>query len=229
MLDKITPKTALIVGASGLIGGHLLQYLLRSNRYSEVKIVVRKQLEIEHPKLQQIILNFDDDSAYDLRLKADEVFCTLGTTIKKAGSEEAFRKVDFSYPLQFAKTAKRLEARCFCIVTALGANEKSGIFYNRVKGEIERELQNLNLNQVIVFRPSLLLGNRAENRAGEKIAIILSKIINPIMIGPLRIYRAIEAQVVAWTMQYMVQKENSPYRTLESAEIQHIYDTHSQS
>ena len=161
-------KVALIVGTSGLIGGQLLELLLAEDHYANVIAVSRKPLALIHPKVENLIVDFNRLSEYATRLKADDVFCCLGTTMKQAGSETAFRKVDFEYPLQIATITKAAGASQFLLITALGANKKSSIFYNRVKGEVEAAIGELAFKTYHVFRPSFLQGDRIEKRIGEQ-------------------------------------------------------------
>ena len=213
-----TLKTALLTGATGLVGKQVLQNLLNSDVYKEVKILTRKATGIQHKKLTEIFFDFDNPDAS--LVKADDIFCCLGTTIKKAGSEEAFRKVDFLYPVQVGRAGKLNGSGQYLIVTSMGADSKSMIFYNRVKGEVEKELTDLQFNTLHILRPSLLLGDRGETRLGEKIGEVLSRIANPIMVGPLKKYAAIEAVKVA---NAMVNFARLPHKGLfihDSAELQ---------
>ena len=194
-------KTALVVGATGLIGKHLTIKLLTNNFYSKVKVLIRKPLNINHPNLEQII--FDFDSLDPSKIIADDIFCCLGTTMKQAGSKAAFYKVDFTYPFAIAKAALENGAKQYLIVTAMGADEKSIIYYNRVKGEIEKAISDLHYPTLLIFRPSMLLGEREEPRMGEKIGKILMKAINFII--PKR-YKAIESEKVANAMLILAQK-----------------------
>ena len=191
-------KTALLIGATGLIGGQLLTKLLHSPFYSKVIVLTRRALDLRNTKLTEVIFDFDRPDAS--RIMADDIFCCLGTTIKKAGSRETFKKVDFEYPLKVAKLAKLNGANKYIIVTAMGADPKSGIFYNRVKGEIESELKQLNFDSLHILQPSLLLGDRQESRTGEKIGEVLAAVFRPIMLGPLKKYRAIDSEKVANAM-----------------------------
>jgi len=188
-------KTALIAGATGLVGGHLLTLLLSGDRYDRVIAVTRKPLP-EHPRLTQIKIDMADASAY-ASLRADDVFCCLGTTIAVAGSKEAFRKVDFVYPSVLAKAMVARGASQYLIVSALGANKDSSIFYNRVKGEVEKDIQAAGYIAVHVYRPSLLLGNRTEKRSGEDAAKVFYRIFGFLI--P-RKYKGIEASKVAQAM-----------------------------
>ena len=159
-------KTAIIAGASGLTGSYLLQQLLKSSKYSEVKALVRRPLDIEHPVLKQIVWDFENSDPEELR--AHHVYCSLGTTMKKAGSKDAFKKVDYEYPLQLARMAYEQGAEKFALVSAMGANSKSMFFYNRVKGELEADLKKIPFEAIYIFRPSMLLGPRQEFRLGEE-------------------------------------------------------------
>ena len=159
-------KTALISGASGLTGSYLLKLLLESKAYNRVKILVRKPLDIEHPLLHQIVYDYENPNSE--ALKADHIYCCLGTTIKKAGSKEAFRKVDYEYPLQIARLAHQNGAEKLALISAIGANPGSKIFYNRVKGQVEEAIKEIPFEATHIMRPSMLLGKRDEFRFGEE-------------------------------------------------------------
>jgi uncharacterized protein YbjT (DUF2867 family) len=239
-----SPHTALIVGASGLVGSYTLQRLLTAEDkgkplYERVIALVRKPLQVhdttivpphaEH-RLQQCVLgSFGDSSVLQEHLQQyaplHHIYCTLGTTIRTAGSQEAFRAVDCSYPLAIAQAALSLGATRFGIVTALGADAHSTIFYNRVKGEVESALQELPYEALRILRPSLLLGKRQEFRLGERVAVVLSPLMNALLIGSLKRYRAIEASVVAWSLVAALQDHRSGVWILENDTIQHLYDT----
>ncbi len=208
-------KTALVIGATGLIGKHLTIKLLKSNFYEKVKVLVRKPLDINHPNLEQIIVDFDNlDTS---KIIADDVFCCLGTTMKKAGSKPAFYKVDFTYPLEVAKAALSNGAKQYLIVTAMGADEKSMIFYNRVKGEIEKALSDLHYPTLLIFRPSMLIGERDETRLGEKIGEILMNSLSFLI--PEK-YKAIEGEKVANAMLTLAQKGIKNKDIFESGTLQ---------
>jgi uncharacterized protein YbjT (DUF2867 family) len=193
-------RTALIAGASGLVGSHLLRMLLQSDRYSQVISVGRRELAIIHPKLDQQIVDFDHLQKSASELAADDVFCCLGTTIKKAGSKEAFYKVDHTYVTQLAEVTLRRNASQFLVVSAMGADAGSRIFYNRVKGEMEQDVRALGFTSLHIFRPSLLLGEREEHRTGEAIGAKIMRPLTALMLGPLRKYRPIKAETVASAM-----------------------------
>ncbi len=194
-------KTALIVGATGLIGGHLTRKILNHPSYSKVKVFVRKPLDLQHLKLEQIVVDFDKLNAS--LVLADDIFCCLGTTMKQAGSKEAFYKVDYTYPLEVATSALANGAKQYMIVTAMGADAQSMFYYNRVKGEIEKALTDLDYPALIIFRPSLLLGERKESRSGEGFATIIMKTFDFLI--PAK-YKAIKGETVADAMLAMAQK-----------------------
>ncbi|HZW83835.1 MAG TPA: NAD-dependent epimerase/dehydratase family protein, partial [Candidatus Deferrimicrobium sp.] len=136
-------KSALLVGASGLVGGELLRCILNGQEYSKVLILVRKPLGIKNPKLEERVIEFEDLERYKDCFKVEDVFCCLGTTIKSAGSQEAFRKVDVDYPLEMARLAKEMQVKKFLIISSMGANHKTSIFYSRMKGLLELKLKEI--------------------------------------------------------------------------------------
>lgn len=211
-------RTALIIGATGLIGQQLLTKLLHSPYYDQVIALTRKPLEVKNTKLKEIIFDFDKPNPS--LVVADDVFCCLGTTIKKAGSKEAFKKVDLEYPLSVASMALQNGAEKFLIVTAMGADEKSSIFYNRVKGEVEMGLENLKYDSLHIFRPSLLLGNRKESRFGEKAGEVVMTVFKPLLLGTLKKYRAIDSEKVANAMLTFAKKSEKGVFIHDSGEMQ---------
>ncbi len=182
------------------MGGFLLRQLLASPEYDRVVALGRRPLELSHARLVPVTADFAglDKVAADLR--CDDAFCCLGTTLKQAGSQEAFRAVDHGAVLAFAWAARRNGAGRFFVVSALGANARSRFFYNRVKGETEAALAVLSFNTLGIFRPGLLLGPRREDRPGERLGAAVMWLADPLLHGPLRKYRAIEAEVVARAM-----------------------------
>jgi len=218
-MDSGTPlKTALVIGATGLIGKQLVDRLLNSDRYTEVRVLVRKPLYNPNSKLVEVSYNFAQPDA--LQVIGDDVFCCLGTTMKQAGSREAFYAVDYEYPVQTARFARQNGATQYLIVSSMGADPKSVFFYNRVKGEVEEALGAAGFDSLHIFRPSLLLGNRNERRIGEKIGETVMRIFKPIMVGPLQKYRAIDSAKVANAMLAFASKEQSGVFVHESDELQ---------
>jgi uncharacterized protein YbjT (DUF2867 family) len=217
VLTEITKimKTALVVGSTGLIGNLLTIKLLESKIYEKVKTLVRKPIALQHPDLEQVIIDFDKIDAS--KIVADDVFCCLGTTMNKAGSKAAFYKVDFEYPLTIAKMALANGAKQYAIVTAMGADQKSMFYYNRVKGDIEKALSELNYPNLMIFRPSMLLGDRGEQRAGESIGKVMMGLFD--FMTPKK-YKAIQGEKVANAMLQNAQKGLSGKHILESDILQ---------
>ncbi|HEX4600349.1 MAG TPA: NAD-dependent epimerase/dehydratase family protein [Gemmatimonadales bacterium] len=193
-------RTALVAGASGLVGGQVLQALLADADYERVTTLSRRTLPVAHRRLVQRVCDFDHLAAVTDFPRVHDVFCCLGTTIRQAGSREAFRKVDLSYVLELARVAVRYRAGQFLVVTALGADPHSRIFYSRVKGEVEEGVRRLQFDAIQIFRPALLLGRRASPRVGEGIAALLSPLVSWVLMGRLRAYRPIRAATVARAM-----------------------------
>lgn len=192
--------TALIAGASGLVGSCLLRQLLDAPEYDRVIALGRRPPDLVHPKLVPILTDFTALEKVTANLSCDDVFCCLGTTIKRAGSRANFRAVDHGAVLALAWAARRGGARRFFIVSSLGADAASRIFYNRVKGETEEALRVLGFSTLGIFRPSLLLGPRREFRLGERVSAAILWLAEPLLLGRLRQYRAIRAEVVARAM-----------------------------
>jgi uncharacterized protein YbjT (DUF2867 family) len=213
-------KTALIAGATGLVGNELLKLLIASDEYETVYSVTRKPANLTSDKLKEFQIDFNDLDKLRLPSPPHHVFCTLGTTIKKAKTKENFRKVDYDYVVKLASLAKSLGTEKFLVVSSLGANAKSSIFYSRVKGEMENAIHDLNLPQTFVFRPSLLMGDRSEKRAGEKTAIAVYKVLDPLFIGKLKKYKGIRIEKVAKAMIETASKNDQKFQIIESDEIQ---------
>ena len=213
------PKTALLAGATGLIGSHLLPLLLASERYSKVLVVGRRPLPQVHPKLVQIVTDFDQLEEHRLRLIADDVFCCLGTTLRQAGSKQAFYKVDYLYVVQLAALAASNFAAQFMVVSSLGADAESRVYYSRVKGEMEAAVRQTPFRAIHIFRPSLLLGNRAAPRLGERLTAAALALMRPLLLGPLRAYRAVPAATVAVAMLRAAEDDGGGIRVHESTEF----------
>ena len=214
-------RTAWIAGATGLVGGQLLDRLLEDPTYGRVVSLGRRGLERAHLKLESKVVAFDQLDAVDLP-RADDVFCALGTTIRRAGSQQAFRRVDYDYVMALARRAVETGAAQFLVVTAIGASPRSRVFYSRVKGEVERDVAALPFRAVHVFRPSFLTGERAENRPLERLGIPLFRAIGPLLVGPLRRYRAIAGATVARAMRSAALAGVSGLRVYESDEIERM-------
>lgn len=216
-------KTAIIIGGTGMTGSHLLKILLTSDVYEKVISFVRSHTKISHPKLVQHVVDFDNPESYQDLIEGNDMFCCLGTTIKKAGSQEAFEKVDLTYPVQFAKAAAIKGVKQYSIISSIGANPQSNNFYLRTKGRCEEELRRLAFQSTSIFRPSLLLGNRKEFRLGEKIGEFFIKIFSVFFIGKLKKYKAIKSKSVAYAMYSIAQSNTVGYHVYESDEISDIF------
>lgn len=210
-------RTALVTGCTGLTGSRLLELLLEDSDYDRVIAVTRKPLSISHPKLTSVVVDFDKLEASAAALRCDDVFCCLGTTIRQAGSQEAFRKVDFVYPLEIGRITRAHGASRYFLLTALGSDAQSRIFYNRVKGEVEKAIQNLHFTTLHIFRPSMLLGPRTEARSGEFIGKVVMRIFD---FAIPRKYKAIEASKVARAMVDAAHTTGSGVIIHDSAEMQ---------
>lgn len=185
-------KTALLLGASGLVGSHLLQQLLDNPQYNQVVALVRRPLEVQHPKLRQEVVDFDQpDPAV---IQGDDIYCALGTTLRKAGSKEAQYKIDCTYPTVFGQIARQNGVRQYLLVSSVGADAKASGFYLKTKGELENNLQAMGFDCFVSARPSFLLGDRSEFRLGEKIGIGIATVLAPLL--PKK-YRGIQASTVA--------------------------------
>jgi uncharacterized protein YbjT (DUF2867 family) len=193
-------RTALVAGASGLVGGHLLRLLLADGRYARVITLGRRPVPTRHPQLDQRVVDLAALDALGDFPAGDDVFCCLGTTIKTAGSQQAFRKVDYDYVLGFARAGQRAGAAQFLLVSALGADPASRIFYSRVKGEVEAAVRQLPYRGIQIFRPSFLMGERAQVRLAERLAVPVARAMGPLLVGSLRRYRPIQAADVARAM-----------------------------
>lgn len=207
-------KSAIIIGGTGLVGKKISRLLLADKRYSLVKMLVRKPIDIIYEKLELITFKFDEpDSSV---LMADEVFCCLGTTIKDAGSKKAFYKVDFEYSVTLAKMAYNNGCRKFAIVSSMGANKNSTLFYNKTKGQAEAAIKEIGFESCFIFRPSLLLGNRNTPRLGESIAKFFMTNISFLL--PVK-YRPIHSNLVAQAMQYAMNSNLTGFHIFESDKI----------
>ncbi|BBX75498.1 NAD(P)H-binding protein [Mycobacterium shinjukuense] len=189
-----------MAGASGHVGGQLLRLLLADPTWDRVHTLVRRPGGSEEAKLVEHVVDFDDLDPHIGLFAGADVFCCLGTTMAKAGSREAFRKVDHGYVVKLAQLASDGQARQFLLVTAIGASARSPSFYSRVKAEAERAVSAMTLPTVHIFRPSLLLGSRAEGRRAEDLGKVLVPLVSPVMVGPLARYRPVHPDAVARRM-----------------------------
>jgi uncharacterized protein YbjT (DUF2867 family) len=210
-------KTAIVIGATGLVGHYLLDLLLQDPSYRTIITFARRHIDRDHPKLVQ--KGFPSADRLLQEVKCDDLFCTLGTTIKKAGSKESFRQIDFDLPLSFAKAACQNGTKHFLLVSAMGAQSKGPFFYGRIKGQIEEAIIQVGFPSCTIVRPSLLLGPRAENRRGEKIGEKVLGVLNPLLVGPLADLRPVHARDVARCLVKAAQSPPDGSRIILSSEI----------
>jgi len=215
-------KTAIVFGATGLIGSLLLQHLCESPVYSQVITFSRKSIHFNHPKLKEVFNYFTDLSSIKKSLHGDDLFCCIGTTIKKAGSQENFRKIDFEMPVQLAKMAEENKIKGFFVVSSIGADSRSSNFYLRTKGEMEKEVLDCNIPKIAVVRPSMLLGKRNEFRFGEEVGKIIMKSFSVLIQGKYRKYRAIKAETVAKALILIANDDSCDQDIYESDELNEI-------
>lgn len=214
-------RTALIFGSTGLIGNLLLDELIQSDEYQEILIFIRQPIDVYQLKLKEFIVDFSTPASFSEQIKGDDVFICLGTTIKKAGSIKKMEEIDRDLPVTIASLASANGVKRIAVVSALGANPKSSNYYLRIKGQMEREIQNLKFENIAIVRPSLLLGERKEKRAGELLGKVVMKTFKPVLIGKMKKYRGIHGRDVAKAMIAILQKpqEKTIY---ESDELQKI-------
>ena len=212
-------KRVIVAGASGLVGCELLNLLLDNDKIDEVVALVRRPLPLSNIKLVQILTNFDSLGEIKNDLKGDALYCCLGTTKNKTPDESDYRKVDHDYPVALAKLASENKVSQFHLISALGADPNSGIFYNKLKGETERDIKEIPFRAIYIYQPSLLTGDRKEKRQVEKLAISLMKIINPLLAGSLKKYKSIQAITVAKAMINQTFKNEEGIHTYPSDTI----------
>jgi uncharacterized protein YbjT (DUF2867 family) len=215
-------RNALVIGATGATGRSLIDQLKEKEEYEFIYVVHYRATGLEDGlKVSEYVLDFEN--ILDLRLEAiDDVFCCIGTTIKKAGSKEQFKKVDKDYVLAFGKWAKIQDVNSFHVISAMGSDINSSFFYNQVKGQMEEGLIDLNLRSLYIYRPSLLLANRNEFRLGEKIGEVLFTVFSPLMVGPLKKHKAVSVNKVAASMIYNALHNEAGVHVILSDEIQDI-------
>lgn len=212
-------KTALIIGATGLVGGHCLNELLASPAYDKVIALTRRKLDTANPKLVNVVTDFEDQDVLIRNVACDDVFCAMGTTINKAGSKEAFKQVDLIIPQMIARLALVKGAKKFVLVSSIGANAQSMAFYTQVKGQLEDALRQMGYQSVIIFRPSILMGDRNEKRTGEAIAQFVAKKMPFLFAGPLKKYAGTPADLLGKKLVAAAQEKITGAKIIENEEI----------
>jgi len=213
-------KTAILVGATGLVGSHVLKLLLEDDRYSTVKVFHRRSTGISHEKLKEHIIDFDNIEDWSDKLASDELYSAMGTTIKKAGSKEAQYKIDVTYPLEVAKAAAVNGVKKYSLVSSAGADKDSKLFYPRIKGELDEAVKELSFDRITILRPSILDGDRQESRPGERFGLAVMRLAGKI--PGLRKYRPIPAEQVAGAMINSLQDDTGGYCIYEPNELFHL-------
>lgn len=222
-------KTAVVIGSTGLIGSLLLEKLAQEGSYGQILAVVRKapaaDSAVKSGRIRTLIFDFNDWHNLELQVRSFggtssvHFFCCLGTTISAAGSQEAFHKVDFEYVVNFARMARACKAEKLLVVSSMGADARSNVFYNRVKGEMEARVTQEFTGQLHFLRPSLLVGDRQQFRFGERVAILLAPLYTPLLVGSMKKYRPVAAAKVADTMVAVATNKNRASRIIENPEI----------
>ena len=215
-------KTALLFGVSGLVGGHLLNQLIKNNNYSKIKLFVRSVPQISDPKIEIIETDFNNLENHNEDIKGDDCFFCIGTTKQNSPDKNEYQRVELEVPKQIAQIAKSNLVNSFIFVSALYANPKSSGNYVRFKGMVEEELKRLNFLKLALMRPSFLMGDRKEKRVGEKIGIFVFKLLSPLLLGPLKKMRPIHSETVAKAM-IRAANENLEKNIFESNEIAELF------
>jgi uncharacterized protein YbjT (DUF2867 family) len=217
-------RTAILFGVSGLVGGHLLEILIKEGEYAKIVLFNRKPVQSVtslSPKIEEIITDFSDLKQLEGYCKGSDLFCCLGTTIKKAKTKENFRQVDFDLPVVIASVASRKPFNRFVVISSIGANADSHNFYLRTKGEMEQAVRGILGEKVFMVRPSMLLGKRNEVRFGEILGKWFTFLLSPVLIGKLSRYKGIQANDVARAMVYIA-VHGSETQIVESEMLQKL-------
>ena len=215
-------KTALLFGSSGLVGGHLLNQLIKDTNYSKIKLFVRSDAEISDPKVEIIKTDFNSLENHKEDIKGDDCFFCIGTTKHNSPDKDDYRRVELEIPKEVAQIAKSNLVNSFIFVSALYANPKSSGEYIRFKGQVEEELKELNFPKLAILRPSFLIGDRKEKRVSEIIGIFIFKFLSPLLLGPLKKMKPIHSETVAKAMIAVIQNDIQQH-TLESNEIVEVF------
>lgn len=216
-------RTAIIFGSTGLIGNLLLDELIQSEEYHKIKIFIRQQIEITHPKVEEFIIDFSKPESFLSKIQGDDLFICLGTTIKKAGSIKKMEEIDRDLPVLIASTASSNGVSRIAVVSSVGANPGASNYYLRIKGEMEAEILKLKFENIAIVRPSMLLGDRREKRTGELAGKVIIKTLHPLLVGKMKKYRGIHAANVAKAMVSILGKDQIKNIYL-SDELQSIAD-----
>ena len=196
-------KTAIIIGATGLTGGLLLEKLLKDSSFEKIKLFSRSSVNIADSKIEEYLIDMLHLENYSDEFKADVIFCCIGTTKAKTPDKEIYKKIDYGIPVTAAKLAKKNGVKTFIAISALGADENSKVFYNRVKGEMQRDILNKDIENTYILQPSLIVGDRKESRFGENLAEVFMNIFGFLI--PKK-YKMIKAETIAEAMHNIVKE-----------------------
>ncbi|WP_372769364.1 nucleoside-diphosphate sugar epimerase [Lutibacter sp.] len=211
-------KTAIILGATGLTGNLLLQKLIDDTRYDSIKLFSRKKIEGLPSKVQQFIGNIIELENFKEDFTADEVFCCIGTTLKNSPDKNVYRSIDYGIPTKAAQLSKENNIEMFMVISALGANPNSALFYNKLKGEMEQKVLSFNIKNTFILQPSYIKGDRNENRPLERIYDVLFPLISVFLVGKLKKYKTIKATAIADAM-YNLAELKPNIKKIESDQI----------
>jgi uncharacterized protein YbjT (DUF2867 family) len=211
-----------LAGATGLTGGYCLEFLLQDTQVSKVICIVRKPLQIIHPKLEQVLLV---NNTLVMPVKADAFISCLGTTIKKAGSKEAFESIDRHLPVHLASLLHQEGCQIAAVVSSMGTSKNAAVFYSRVKWKMENDMQLIGLGAVHILRPSIIDGNRKEHRGGERFFLKFTKLLHPLMMGSLKHFKAIEASTIARALVHCIHQPAKGHFVYLSDDIKQLVNT----
>ncbi len=214
-------KTAIILGASGLTGSIVLEKLLNDDRYDTIKLFSRSKIEGLPSKVKQYVGDLLELKTFKKEFTGDEVYCCIGTTAKKTPDKTLYKAIDYGIPVAAATLTKENNINTFTVVSSIGANVKSSVFYSNTKGEMERDVLSKKIENTFILQPSIIGGNRKEQRLGEKIALIIFKIVEPLFIGKLKKYKITEAEYIAQAMIKLT-NSNSTKKVITSDIIKEI-------
>lgn len=211
-------KTAIILGATGLTGGILLEKLLEDDTYDKIKLFSRSSVGINSPKIEEFIIDMFQLETHSETFKADVVFCCIGTTKSKTPNKDTYKKIDYGIPVAAAKLAKQNDIKTFIVISALGASENSNVFYNKTKGEMQRDVLLQKIKNTYILQPSLIVGDRNESRFGENLAEVFMKVFGFLI--PAK-YKMIEAETIAEAMR-ILSKDGYSEKIITSEKIKEI-------
>jgi len=218
---KASKKTAILLGATGLTGGILLELLIKHNQYEKIKLFSRTSVGFENEKIEEHLIDLLELEKYSALFTGDAIFCCIGTTKSKTPNTETYKKIDFGIPVAAAKLAKQNKIKTLIIISALGANPQSSVFYNKIKGEMENAVLAETIKNTYILQPSLIGGHRSEKRAGEWLFKQVMKVFNFMLLGSLAKYKSIEPRTIAEAMIWLANNHFEMIK-IESDQIKKI-------